>query len=256
MLARQGLMGYRDETAGLKARVAELETELAEAKAAISRLKGEGAPAKLDDDQKNWFLGEHSRFHLEEELDFEVSEEAFEALAAHFRRRWLSRGAQGGQISQVGRTLTITTPAQVLTVTRSNATSKSKVSLTANLQGIVVVQAVAALCVGLFGSIPFIPLLKHGHVSPAWLLLIMPAMILSVYGATRALFGRWARSARKTLSGDFEAAIELTTEHSPQNVEVAPARVRVEEAVAEEGLETDELEAEAEARTEQTASRS
>ncbi len=93
-------MGYRDDEEALRARVAHLKGELAEANAEIARLRG--APSVEAFGRSNAWLGGPTQLGFERELDHELSEEDLEELVSILRVEL----GELGRTDRVGGTLT------------------------------------------------------------------------------------------------------------------------------------------------------
>lgn len=231
-------VSYRDEREGMKARIDSLEGELSEAKQTISRLRGEG-PAATQDGGVDWVSGVERRVELHRELPFEVSDEGFEAIADIANQR-----VPGGNVSQVGRTLTHRKALYELRVARGDG--KTQLSVTGDYRnarvGMIAGGPGIALLSGVF-SVGLLTALRLGPAPTAVLVVVL--IVLALVGFRRLIQRNTARE-QQTLRGLFEAVGDIAKQHRQ------PTRVRVDadaEEVAHAEDEAAEEEAEAAQRT-------
>ncbi len=218
------MTGYRDETETLRARVEELEGKLSGAQAEIAKLRGEEAPV-TPAASRDPLVGEVLHHVDERQLDFQVSERGYEAIASLVRERLR------GQVAQVGRSLT--GPGFSLTAgegwTRVRLETDERSLRAAVLSGPVMT--------GLFAGLPTLGLLldlgQHAAISPWHAAWAIPAILIGGGVGMRAVAARRAR-ARKTAHDALLAAIvSLAEEHRIVDEKVVRVRVAVEEGAGE-----------------------
>lgn len=239
-------VGYRDDDEALRARVAHLEGELAEANAEIARLKGAKSDEALG--RSSAWLGGPTQLGFERELDHELSEEDLEELVSILRVEL----GELGRTDRVGGTLTWATshhPNQggrrvEVTIERRRGRTR-----------LVVRERLGQVAGGLFGGIvgglgggglggvvplaivggvaaPIIPLLAVGWIGLTW------GGVRVAYGAlTRRRAEEHARIARRvdTLFAESRPAVRARVEASADDEReeldaAAPTRARRREA--------------------------
>lgn len=220
-------MPYRNEADGLRVRVQELEGELAEAKEKIARLEGKGVSTETASDQASWFTGVSPTMRLERELDLEITEEGYEAVAELLRQRL----GEQGTISQVGRTLTYKYPGVEIRVQRTGQ-GKTRVHLNDSRGGLAVGMGVLAVAGAITSSLPIAAILQGTGQSPGWFVASLPFLLLASYGVTRKLMSGGARTHRAKLAGAFEGIVEVAKKHA-RPLERVRVAVESEEAVEE-----------------------
>jgi hypothetical protein len=202
-------MAYREETEGLRARVSELEQELAEAQAKISALEGRRTAAR---GIGQTLLGGPLALAHEIEIDGELPVSAHEEIVDVLRERF---GALG-QITTVGRTLAWTSAAPGSTrfaeVTISVRGAKTRIRASERLGN---------LAGGLYGGIVggaggggmglIVPLALTAGIA-ALIPLITVAWLSLVYAVVRIAYGRVAarRDAELASAVDSIAAVART----------------------------------------------
>lgn len=227
-------MGYRDETEGLRVRVAELEQELDRARGRIRELEG-GASAGTGVDRI--LLGGPSRLAHEIEIDGELPHVAHEEIVEALRERF----AVLGQTTTVGRALAWTTlgaPTQRF-VEVSVSVRKGRTLIRAS-------ERLGNIAGGLFGGIvggagggglglivPAAMALGASALAP----LVAVVWVLAIYAAVRIGFARLARRR----DAQLRAAVDELSEIAREHVARSRARVRVERA-ADASDELGELE--------------
>jgi hypothetical protein len=233
-------MTYRDEKEGLRARVADLETQLAEERAKVARLMGASVRpgASGDTVEHGRLLDAPSRVTLDRTLDLEIGDDGMEKIAAVLRPRL-------GVVSQVGRTLS----ARGFSLT--SARGETRVRIDADLRSLA---AGAVSCSVLAGGFLALVAFALAHdliwrsLSEAHALWMIPTFILLVFPLMRASFRRSASSQTTQQHATMETVLELARQHalrkepSPR-VRVADpigaaAAARAGEAAAEEEAES------------------
>lgn len=216
-------MGYRDETDGLRARVAELEQELGDARARIRQLERGPAPGG---GIGRLLLGGPSTLVHEIEIDGEVPEPAHEEMVEALRERF----GMVGQTTRVGRTLAWTTlgaPTQRF-VEISVSARKGRTLIRArerlsNQAGGLFGGVVGGAGLGGLGLIvPVAVALGARAVVP----FIAAVWVLGIYAAVRAGFGGLARRR----DAELRAAVDTLNAIASEHVAQSRARVRVEPA--------------------------
>ncbi|HJL17679.1 MAG TPA: hypothetical protein RMH99_18590 [Sandaracinaceae bacterium LLY-WYZ-13_1] len=208
-------MGYRDEREALRQRVAELETELAEAKGELGDRPGGAVPAHP-------LLGGPTRIVHERALPTALDEETVARLVAALRREL----GEVGRLERVGRSVAWSTSGR----------SGRLVELTLEPDGdgtrLRLVEPLRGLAGGLFGGVlggvggggVMIPMIPLFFQEPLWLLGTLPAWLGGVYYGTRALYARVTRQRHEEL-GRLARRLAALAE-SPAGVR---ARVAVDE---------------------------
>jgi hypothetical protein len=229
---RRRRMGYRDEQEGLRARVADLQEDLARAQQTIERLTGEGAPrGEGQVVEQSRLLGTPRRVILERELAFEVGDDGFEAIAALLRPRL-------GAVQQVGRTLHATGFSLQI------VDGATRIRMTSDHRALPLAAVSCSVLAGGFAALALFAIL-HDLVSrslaQANVLWMVPLCVLLVFPLARAASRRQALALEKQLCATFEAAVEVARRHAKQRV-LLPGALGVEEPLAAES----EADAEAE----------
>ncbi|MGE0788355.1 MAG: hypothetical protein AB7S26_21960 [Sandaracinaceae bacterium] len=215
-------MGYRDETEQLRAKVTQLEAELADARGRVDRLTGL-APASDDPGlttTPSRILAGPKTLRTVRELDYELSDEGFVAIARLFEQR-----RPAARVTQVGGQLT----APGLDVRRGDGKTTIAVSTT--------LAAIAALPISIGGVLgPFLSLvtfaIAHDFVfrtmSEAHLFWMLPiAVTLAFLSGVRIARGR-AKTVVAQHHALAEAIAEVASRHRPP-----AAKVRVDTSFEE-----------------------
>jgi hypothetical protein len=216
-------MGYRDEKASLRARVAELESELAEKDEAIARLQGRLGTTQSAESSHGRVLDAPEALVLERTLDHGVSTEGLEAIATVLRERLQL------PVSQVGRTLRGQQGTVLFELTTGPERTELRLQATYHdrRHGVLVVGPIAGLfscgvALGILG--PF------GLGTAAMAAALTLAGVAAPLGLVR-LVRRTVRKEQANVAGTFEAVAALAAAHREEPVR---ARVSVEaEAMAE-----------------------
>lgn len=219
-------MGYRDETETLRARVAELEGELEDARDTIGRLTGQAsAPQTRASEERGRIAGGPTHVRYERELDLELTDEGLEAIAEVIRARF-----GGVTVSQVGRSLT----APGFSLTQKD--SMTQISMVGDFRGATAGVLSLAGLGGAFGAMSslaifhdFVMRLPESALLPhlLWLTPLIGGMLLLL---TRRRFGRLLDKRATDTRAAFEAVVELAKRH---RVRERP-KVRIEAEAAEE----------------------
>ncbi len=218
---------YRDETETLRARVTELEGKLAVAEEEAARLRGERASAAAASPERDVLIGEPLHFVTEIDVDHELDEAGYEAIASLLRER------RNASASQVGRSL------HAPGFSLSSAGGKTHMRLETDLRSTRGAMIAAPALAGLFGGLPatgvVLDLATHGVVSPWHLAWAIPTILAGGVLGMRALLARGARNGRAAHEGIAHALRKIADEH---RLRTDPAtRVRVEAVHEDEALE-------------------
>lgn len=219
-------MAFRDETEQLRARVAELEGELADAHDTIARLTG--ATSSSDDslDSRNGLLDAPGFVKRVRLLDHELDDEGLEAVAAVLRQR------TGAVVQQVGRTLS----APGVNVESKDGLTRIEVS--GDLSGFTLTALAATTLGGAFSGLTAFALahdLWLHALSEAHALWMVPLMMALLWLPSRAFARRLAERNAKRVVATFEAVCEAAARH--------PAKPKVRVATDESEEEVVEVEA-------------
>lgn len=219
------MTGYRDEKETLRARVGELEGELAEAQDKIARLTGASEDRSLGEMlERSRITGGPRRYAREVELPFVVSDEGYEAIARLVRERL------GVQPLQVGRSLTAP---GVLEVRREGERTIARITGAWNEAGLAV--ASGSILATLFGALPAVGILVDAaHVSPMHAAWMIPLAIVGGGAAMRQVVKRRTERELERLRGTFESVLELAHAHAIEHAPSVRARVEVDAAATEE----------------------
>lgn len=226
-------MGYRDEKASLRARVAELETQLAAKDETIARLQGRLQADAPADSSHSRVLDASEALVLERTLDHEVSTEGLEAIATVLRERLRL------PVSQVGRT--VRGELGTILFELSTEPERTELRLQATYQdrrhGLFVAGPIAGLfscgvALGLLG--PF------GLGTAAMAAALTLAGVAAPLGLLR-LVRHTVRKEQANVMGTFEAVAALAAAHRKE-----PVRARVATEETEEGEVVLAVESEAE----------
>ena len=220
---------YRDETETLRARVTELEGKLAVAEEEAARLRGERASAAAASPTRDVLIGEPLHFVTEIDVDHELDEAGYEAIASLLRER------RNASASQVGRSLHA--PGFSLSTTGGKTHMRLETDLRSTRGAVIAAPALA----GLFGGLPatgvVLDLATHGALSPWHLAWAIPTILAGGVLGMRALLARGARKGRAAHEGIAHALREIAEKHRVRADH--GARVRVE-AVHEDESKQDE----------------
>jgi hypothetical protein len=227
-------VGYRDDDEALRARVAHLEGELAEANAELARLKG----AKSDEafGRSNAWLGGATRLGFERELDHELSEEDLEELVSILRLEF----GELGRTDRIGGTLTWGTGqhrnqgGRLVEVTVERRRGRTR---------LVVRESLGLIAGGLFGGIvgglgggglgAVVPLAIVGGVAPPIIPLLAIGWLGLTWGGVRVLYGSLARRRAEGHTRLARRIDSLFAESRPA------VRARVEASAEDEREELD-----------------
>ncbi len=223
-------MSYRDEQDALRGRVAQLEGELADARATIARLSGGTAHTEPGTKiERSRLIDGPSRYEREERLPYEISEVGYERIAEVLRTRL---GLTN--VSQVGRSLV--SPG-VFSLSREG--DHTRVRMTMSWQGLKGGPIAMGGLAALFGGLPTLAVLLEvaTHGGPSYLpflaLGIVPALARGGAVLGRRLSAKRSRDGLAQAQGAFETILAIAEEHR-----VTP-RARVE---LEADDEVDEVE--------------
>lgn len=209
---------YRDETETLRARVNQLEGKLAVAEEEAARLRGERASATAAKSERDVLIGEPLHFVTEIDLDHELDEAGYEAIASLLRQR------RNASASQVGRSL------HAPGFSLSSAGGKTHMRLETDLRSTRGAVIAAPALAGLFGGLPatgvVLDLAAHGVVSPWHLAWAIPTVLAGAVFGMRALLARGARNGRAAHDGIAHALREIADKHRLRADHAA--RVRIE----------------------------
>ncbi len=228
-------MTYRDDREAMQSRIAELESELSAANDTILRLRGEVA-GEIPADDVDRFTGIPRFLHLKRDLPFEVSDEAFVAIADMLRAR-----IPGGSVSQVGNTLTHSKGSYELRLSRGGGRTSvelkgdyrsTRLQLALGTPGLALIGAV--LSAGAAAAI------SRGH--PAFIAIGLVLGAIAGFALLRTTLQRGMAKDRQLLRGAFESVVELATAHSR-----APSRMRIDATEEERDALAEEEAAAAEA---------
>jgi hypothetical protein len=219
---------YRDETETLRARVTELEGKLAVAEEEAARLRGERASATAAASQaRDPLVGEPLHFVTEIDVDHELDEAGYEAIASLLRER------RNASASQVGRSLHA--PGFSLSTAGGRTHMRLETDLRSVRGAIIAVPGLAGLFVGLPATGVVLDLATHGVVSPWHLAWAIPAVLAGSVLGMRALVARNARTGRTAHEGIVHALREIAEKHRAKSEQ--GARIRVEAVQEDEALE-------------------
>jgi membrane protein implicated in regulation of membrane protease activity len=204
-------MAYRDETERLRARVDELEEELADAHERIAELE---EPEEVEHERTfgERFTGAPLRLAVERTLDGELPIEAQEELVEALRKRFNTLG----QASSVGRSLTWM---------GASAQNQRQIEVSVSARNghttIRVMERLSNLAGGLFGGIVgglgggglglWVPLLALAKAT-FWLPVLILGWILLVYLIVRAIYVRVAAKKQAELAATASELARLGRE--------------------------------------------
>jgi len=234
-------VGYRDETETLRARVADLEGELEDARDTIGRLTGlQSAPETQASVEHGRIVGGPTYVRYERELDLELTDEGLEAIAAVIRARF-----PGAAVSQVGRSLS----APGFSLTQKDG--MTQISMAGDFRGATAGVLSMAGLGGAFGAMASLAIF-HDVVMrlPESVLLphlfwLAPAIGALIFLLARGRFGRRLDERASETRAAFEAVVELAKRH---RVRERP-EVRVEAEAPPEEVELDRAPQEGAARS-------
>jgi len=248
-------VAYRDDEDGLRLRVADLEQELAEARATIARLRGEGADAVPNDwGRHDWFTGGPTGLHLERELPFDVSEEGLEAIADVANQR-----LPGGSVSLVGRTLTHRRHQYELRITR-DPPGRTTIRAVDHRPAARLLLGIAGMGASILGGGFLAGIAEALGLGGA---VIAPLFFLGAvigFSSLRQLMKHGNAKERAMVTGLFETVCDLAKEHRAAESSVEPpearprARVAIGDRAEAEALALEEAEAATEAASDAHAS--
>ena len=233
-------MGYRDEKASLRARVTELESEVAAKDAEIARLKGAAGTSDLDVSRSKVLAAPLAVVH-ERTLDHGVEDVGLEAIADVLRERLRL------EVTQVGRTLRAKqgTIDFELAMADDQTRIRLEATYTDRRNGVFVAAPMGALMATFFAGGILASLGAAPVVMAAGLALVAGVVPVGLVGLLRGVVSK----EQSNVAGTFEAVLALAAEHAPKEaaikarVETSPAEQPVE--IAEKDEEEGELEADA-----------
>jgi hypothetical protein len=225
---------YRDDSESLRARVEDLERQLADAHAKIVRLEG-GAVTQSVEARPGWFLGVSTTMALERELPFEVTDEGYEAIAELLKQR-LPVSLQ--PMSQVGRTLTFRAGNLELKLSRVGA-GRTRLELHADHRHHNVLLGAALAFAALLGVVPVAETVNAAALGGKALLIGFITVLVASWWLLRRLIGRGLVRQRSRLAAVFESVAELAAKHAElprkgARIDMDDERSAEEETLAEE----------------------
>ena len=200
-------MTYRDDNDALRARVEKLETDLAESRSTVERLRGEAAPASSLVSNSRW-LGVPARFERDELLPFEISDQGYERIAAILRARL------NVQVSQVGRSLHAP-PA--FSLDREGA--GTRIRMKGDWSGLAIGVPVGAFLGLLLPGMPAIAFFanaaQHGlRIVALQAIWAIPSIAAGASWLMRKAAARQATRGVAGMTGTFEAVLEAARAHA------------------------------------------
>ena len=223
-------MAYRDERETLQARVDELQSEVAEAKGTIARLRGETTKQPQSAGEVDPKTGMPFVLRLERELPFEVSDEGLVAIS-----QLLDVRMPGGTVSQVGNTLRYQRGGFELLITRT--ADRTHIRLTSNDRAALETASAPGLVLGFFGT------MIAGVALELGLLWIAIGMVLG------ALLGGWlsARASRRLVvrqrphvKASFGQVLDVAESHRKPSTRRIAAHNAEPDVLAEQDALADE----------------
>lgn len=230
-------MGYRDEKASLRARVAELEGELAQKDDEIARLKGDVEPSAPDATHSKVLRAPLAVVH-ERTLDHLIDEEGLEAIADVLRKRLRL------EVTQVGRTLRAKqgTIDFELAMVDGQTRIRLEATYTDRRNGMFVGAPMGGMMATLFAGGILASLGAAPVVMATGLVLVAGLGVAGLVGLVRSV----VQKEQANVTGTFEAVLALAKEHAPEPAVKARVETREEaEALEVEATEAADLEAEA-----------
>ena len=231
-------MGYRNEQDGLRAQVTELQEQLAHANLRIERLTGNAPlPPAGEVIERSRLLDAPSRVVLERELDFEIGDEGFEAIAALLRPKL-------GAVAQVGRTLTANG------FSLACADGATKVRLVGDYRALAFGAVSGSVLLGAFAAFANFAIAHdfvNRNLAEVNFLWMAPLFIAVVFAFARQLSRRSAHAQAKQQRATLEAVVEVGQRFAKKGPAAGKARVAVSASVSEEAAAETEAAAEAEA---------
>lgn len=213
-------MTYRDESDALRARVDQLESQLAQASDKIAQLEGSAPDSEASTVlTESRLLGTPSAVVLEHTLPFEIDDDGYEAIASVVRTRLKL------QVSQVGHALT--TLNDRFSLRRENGTTS--VVLRGDWGPLKSSIFALPILAGFLGGLPAVGVLADlsTHGTPTallHLLWLLPSILGGSAYLGRRRIKRTAEEHLRTHRGVFEAVLALAEKHA---VRAPAARVRV-----------------------------
>lgn len=227
-------MTYRDDREALERRVAELEADLARAREAISRLEGrEGATsASKTRAAPDRVLGVRTELAIVRELDFEIGESGFEAIAEVLRAR-----LPLGQIAQIGRTLTHRWQSHEIRVshTERGMEIRARANHKPSRNGLLFVGPL----LGALVSLPATGILLDVGTGALGLAVAIPIVLVIAFLVLRQLVRRTIEREQATIAGVVEAIATVAQEHRKSR-----RRIALEDGATREAAEVEAAEAE------------
>ena len=231
-------MGYRNEQDGLRAQVTELQDQLAHANLRIERLTG-NAPLQPAGEviERSRLLDAPSRVVLERDLDFEIGEEGFEAIAALLRPKL-------GAVAQVGRTLTANG------FSLACADGATQVRMVGDYRNIARGAVSASVLLGAFAAFVTFAIAHdfvNRNLAEGNVLWMAPLFIAALFAVVRPFSKRSADTKAKQQRATLEVVVEVARRFAKKRPAAGKARVEVSASVSEEAAAETEAAAEAEA---------
>lgn len=197
---------YRDDSEGLRLRVRDLEQDLSEARDTIARLEGRGATDVAESSEPSRFTGLARKQVLRHDLDFELTDEGYEAIAELMRQRMRATP------SLVGRTLSYRWQGFEFRVLKIGE-NRSRVELTNDAGPLTIGVGVLAFFITFFATVPFAAVLADMGHSPVGVLVALPFVLLAAYAAALALVKRRQEKLQTGRAGFFESVIQVASKH-------------------------------------------
>jgi hypothetical protein len=221
---------YRNDGEALRARVGQLEDELARAEDTIAKLRGEKVSASVTREvHESRLLGRPSGTTLAQTLPYELDTEGYEAIASLVRERLKV------EVSQVGHSLT--TPRDVFSLRRENG--MTTIRLHGDWSGLAGSVVAAGALTTIFAGGPILGVLHDVGMhtgSPLFsmwhALWLAPSLATGAVWLTRKRIQKAADASLALHQGTFEAVLALAEKHAIRKP--APMRVAVSEESAEE----------------------
>lgn len=226
-------MTYRGEEDAQRARIAELEREIASKDAEIAVLRGETPPAQPGTTvEHSRIAGGPSKYAREVTLPYTISEEGYEAIAKVLRERLNLNAAQ------VGRTLTVP---GVFALEREG--EGTRIRLAADWRGMAAGVVSVGVLTAFFGTLMsaglLVDIVNHGlgvlhsaSVDEAVVVSVLGIATTLTAGASWGTRRRTARAGAKLLAdyeGTFAAIVALAEQHAVRDV----PKTRVSESVSD-----------------------
>ena len=228
-------MPYRDETDGLRARVAELEAELDQARDELDALRqGRGVVGR-----SNWLLGGPTELRVERTAAGALDDDKVERVVIGLRERF----GDLGRLDRVGRSVAWSTMGarrRLVQVVLEDGGATARVRVEEPLRGVAGGLFGGIIGGGGGGTLWLIVSLANEHLGGELVPVAVVVWLLMLYLLVRAAYGRVARRRSRDLAAVADWIVETLGQASVDSAPLVSAATRESAARVRVGTSTDE----------------